>query len=155
MDISFQRVNLTEPIQRNHKIRFIALPVPPIESEQAKQCFTLRFSNKDNSLYLCPSLILDMSFETEAISEKSTGKFRHKSSVGNHISFHESGVVNLTVGREKLRIREAGNLDSKAPLFTVGIKRLNIFKAIDYDSLLSGRIGGSGGGVSNNLGPYY
>lgn len=143
MDIHYQRVSLTEPIQRNHKIRFISLPFSTIESGQAKQCFILRFSNKDNSLYLCPSLILDMSFETESRSEKTTGKFRHKSSAGDHVSFHESGVVNFTVGKHKVRIREAGALDSKSPLFTVGIKRLNVFKTIDF--VLPGRIGGSGG----------
>lgn len=143
MDISCQRVNLTEPIQRNHKIRFISLSFSTIESGQAKQCFTLRFSSKDNSLYLCPSLISDMSFETESRSEKTTGKFSHKSSAGDHVSFHESGVVNFSVGKDKLRIREAGELDSKSPLFTVGIKRLNVFKPIDF--VLPGRIGGSGG----------
>jgi hypothetical protein len=75
-----------------------------------------------------------MSFESETRS----GKFRHKSSAGDHVSFHESGVVNLTVDNVKIRIREAGELDSKTPLFTVGIKRLNAFKSID----LPGRLGG-------------
>lgn len=112
-------------------------------SGQAKKCFTLRFSNKDNSLYLCPALNLDMSFETETRSEKTTGMFSHKHSAGDHVSFHESGVVNFKVGKDKLRLREAGELDSKTPLFTVGIKSLNVFKPIDFD--LASRIGGSEG----------
>ena len=115
----YQRVGYRDPMKPNHKVVFYAsLLDGPVGLVPV---FYLRFVARDQSLYLIPKK--KSGSIVSGINSLGTS-FRQNVEITDdfHISFHESGVVNVTLGNDKYRIREANGL-GPGPLFTVGVRR--------------------------------
>lgn len=64
----------------------------------------VRFSNKDQSIYITP--LYDQEYTVLSLSEEEKRSFRHRPGADFHLSLHESGIVNLTTSDEGARLRK-------------------------------------------------
>lgn len=90
---------------------------------------SIRFVKKDKSVYLITQPTETMKVQVNR-ENKIIANFITQPGNGAHISFHESGVVNVHGSNSEppLRVREAKAIDTSIPLFTCGFRNLNIYK---------------------------
>jgi hypothetical protein len=102
LDISIRRFN------PNHRYRFYL--IEPTES--FRWLFTVRFSNKDQSLYLTPHFTT--AYSVQVIESDGIQTYKCAPEGDYHLSIHESGAINFTFLANKIRLREP--LDRKEPM---------------------------------------
>ena len=69
---------------------------------QMRWLITIRFSNKDQSIYLTP--LYEREYVVRSVGDESTS-FAHHPRADFHLSLHQSGVVNLTTSEANARRR--------------------------------------------------
>jgi hypothetical protein len=115
----------------NHKIRFVAFGNPPCH------LFDLASAVGDDSFYLAPLL-------SRPITVHRAGGFAGLVEVAGgpshqiHLSFHESGAVNLHIGNSNLRVRSklAGRAASGL-VVRLAFGSLDVFRHVPFDKLVS------------------
>ncbi len=86
---------------------------------------SVRFAKKDRSVYLFPKPIAPATMVARR-DGTDIGRAAVPSDKGAHISFHESGVVNVHgIAPKGLRIRGAQAVDNATPLFTCGFNNMD------------------------------
>jgi hypothetical protein len=86
---------------------------------------TVRFVKADRSVYLVPQPIAPVTMVARR-NGTDIGRAVVPPNQGSHISFHESGVVNVHgIGPRSLRIRRAQAVDNATPLFTCGFGNMD------------------------------
>lgn len=71
---------------------------------QQRWLITVRFSNKDQSIYLTP--LYEREYVVQSIGKDEPTWFPHRPGADFHLSLHESGVVNLTTSEARVRLRK-------------------------------------------------
>jgi hypothetical protein len=102
-------------VNPNHKLKLLALVIP-----QNHWITNVAFARNDDSIYLAPQL--DRTFTIVGLDRDGV-QFSFESSPGTdiHISLHNSGIVNITVGEVNHRLRTA-HKRSSLEVATLGIK---------------------------------
>jgi hypothetical protein len=115
--IPFLRIQI-DRFNPNHKYRFYAISL----HAQFYWLFTLRFSNKDKSIYIAP--LVTNNCLLKVLDGNSQGEYKCYPNERSHLSLHESGVVNYKTPRDDLRLR--GAMEKRQPtqkMFTLAINR--------------------------------
>ena len=114
----------------NHKYRFYTMSL----QGQFYWVFTMRFSNKDKSIYVIPSVAND--YVLKVLDGNSQGEYKCYSGDDNHLSLHESGVINYKTPRDNLRLR--GTMEKGQPIqkmFTLAINRYDNLQPSDITEI--------------------
>ncbi len=117
MEINIPVMTLVWPWNPNHKYRFYAIG----ENEAPRWLLTVRFSNKDQSIYVTP--LYDRAYSVQSVGSGKRTCYRHRLGADFHLSLHESGVVNLTTSETQEKLRE--QLDAKKNVRQVVTFKIN------------------------------
>jgi len=74
------------------------------QDTQFRRWMTVRFSNKDQSIYLIP--LFEQEYVVQSIEKDVRTSFVHRPDSDFHLSVHESGIVNLTTSEAKGRLKK-------------------------------------------------
>ncbi len=100
MDKKIPVLNLSWPWNPNHRYRFYVIGLDHVP----RWLFTIRFSNKDQSLYVTP--LYEREYAVHWVRSRQDAQFRLCPGSDFHLSLHESGVVNLTTSDARARLRK-------------------------------------------------
>lgn len=92
-------MTVTWPWNPNHRYRIYTCSPEGV----FRRLFAVRFSNKDQSIYLTPLCEGEFSFQS---SPSGVIQGQYHPGLDVYISLHESGVVNVTTTDERKRVRE-------------------------------------------------
>jgi hypothetical protein len=99
----------------NHKYRML-LTAPPALHWLAE----LGVVKSDESVYLMP--LVDRSARVAVLDSSKSKSYEFSPNSGMHISFHESGAINLFLGEDKLALRTPASTRSAiGPLFAIAV----------------------------------
>ena len=115
-------------VNPNHKLKLLALVIP-----QNRWITNVAFARNDDSIYLAPQL--DRIFTIVGL-DKDGIQFSFVSSPGAdiHVSLHNSGVVNITIGEINHRLRTVYK-HSSLEVITLGIKDPTTLKVAADDEV--------------------
>ncbi|MCI0588345.1 MAG: hypothetical protein L0323_16055 [Planctomycetes bacterium] len=100
MDTKIPGMTVSWPWNPNHRYRFYVMGFDHV----LRWLFTIRFSNKDQSVYVTP--LYDREYAVQSVGSGQNSEFKHRPGSDFHLSLHESGVVNLTTSDARARLRE-------------------------------------------------
>ena len=125
MDINFQRIQFNSLIRKREAIRICALPHGGEPS--LAHVFKLDRS-KDESLILIPRFVKEGSILCQN-SDAVIAKLPILPNDGSHLSFHRSGVINVTVSHNKVRLCQPQKQTTL--LFTIALHNTTKFEEFD------------------------
>ena len=99
MSAEIPMMDLSWPLNPNHKCRFYVE-----RGWESRWLLSVSFSNKDESLYVTP--LYAREYVVQSIGGGARTSFAHDPGANFHLSFHESGVVNLTTSQANARLRK-------------------------------------------------
>lgn len=115
------------PWNPNHRYRFYVIGLDHVP----RWLFTIRFSNKDQSLYLTP--LYEREYSVQSMGSGQDTHFKQSPGSDFHLSLHESGIVNLTTSDGRVRLRE--HLEPKQDVRHVVTFQINSTKNLPATTL--------------------
>lgn len=104
MDKKILTMTASWPWNPNHRYRFYVMG----EDLVARWLFTVRFSNRDQSIYITP--LYEKEYAVQSLEWEERTLFHHRPGADFHLSLHESGVVNVTTSDKRARLRHQVNV---------------------------------------------